>query len=60
MIRYIKNTIKIRLNFEWVANLKNLLSYSLVNYIDSNFAKDLEDYNLVIGYYFFYDRVIVL
>lgn len=39
--------------------LKDFLPYSLKSFADSNFAKDFGDYNLVIGYYFFLNKIVV-
>lgn len=38
---------------------RDLSSYGLVGYADSNFARDLGDWKSVIGYYFFPNRAIV-
>ena len=38
----------------------DLVSYSLIEYANSNFAKDSIDQKMVIKYYFFLNEVIVL
>ena len=40
--------------------VKNSLSYGLIGYADSKFAKDLKDYKLVMGYFFFFNGAIIL
>lgn len=51
-----------RLIFDWELAeqlLKNILLYKLVSYIDSNFARDLKDWKLIIGYCFFLNEAVV-
>lgn len=46
VVRYMKETIKMGLTFGLKTTeqlLKDLLPYRLINYIDSDFARDLED-----------------
>lgn len=40
-------------------SIKSLL-FELIEYGDSNYVKDLEDRKLVIGYYYFINKVIIL
>ena len=40
--------------------IRNLLFYRLSGYINSNFAWNLKDLKLVIGYYLFLNGVVVL
>lgn len=57
-----KETIKIRLIFGQKSTkqlLKYLLLYRLIDYVNCNFAKDLKDQKLVIGYCFFLNGDII-
>lgn len=38
---------------------KNLLLYNLINYINSNIARDPKDYKSIIGYFFFLNKVVL-
>ena len=45
---------------KWLEQLpKDLLLYGLVDYADSNFARNPENKKLVMGYYFFLNRAMV-
>lgn len=61
IVRNLKGIMNIDLIFSWeIANhlLKKLPPYGLVKYLDSNFARDLENWKSVISYYFFLNRVV--
>lgn len=63
VVRYLKDTIDIGLIFS--QETANCLSkepppFGLVGYANNNFAGGLEDQRLVMGYYFFLNRAIVL
>lgn len=38
---------------------KDLLSYGLINFVDSNFIRDPKDYKSVMNYYFFLNRIVI-
>lgn len=62
VVRYLKDIMDMSLIFGWkIANhlLRKPPPYSLVGYADSNFAGDLEDRKLVLGYCFFINGAVV-
>lgn len=38
----------------------NPLLYSLIGYVDSNFANNFKDQKLIMEYYYFFNRVVIL
>lgn len=57
-----KKTIEMVLIYgqEFINQLLNYLSpYRHIRYADSNFARDLENQKLVIGYYFFLSGAVI-
>lgn len=62
VVRYLKRNIIMRLIFGQ-ASIKQLPRdsppYGLVSYADSNFAKDLEDLQLVMSYCFFINKAVI-
>ncbi len=62
VVRYLKGTIEMGLIFgQETANchLREAPPYGLIGYADSNFAGDLENRKLVMGYSFFLNRAVV-
>ncbi len=62
VVRHLKRTIKMRLIFGQKSKAqlpRDLLPYELIDYVNSNFAEDLENRKSVIGYYFFLNRSVI-
>lgn len=59
VVRYLKRIIEMGLIFGQEINSKSLALYRLIEYGDSNFAREPEDKKSVMGYYFFLNRAIV-
>ena len=62
VVKYLKETTNMDLIFGW--KLINQLSkdpppYGLLGYVDNNFIIDSEDWNSVMGYYFFINRAVI-
>lgn len=59
VVWYLKGTMNLEFLYGQII-VKDSFPYSLISYIDSNFARDPEDCKLLIDYYFFLNRTIVL
>lgn len=61
VVRYLKGIIEMELTFgqEQERLPRDLLSYRLIGFANSNFARDPEDRKSVMGYCFFLNRVVV-
>lgn len=58
IFQYLKDMMQLDLMYGQI--VIDLVSYSLIEYANSNFAKDSIDQKMVIKYYFFLNEVIVL
>lgn len=59
VVRYLKGKMHLRLVYNIASDINSQLLYGLIKYVNSNYAGNLEDYKLVIRYYFFINRAIV-
>lgn len=63
VVKYLKGIIKMGLIFSWESielPFRDLLSYKLIGYVDSNFVGDSEYWKSVMSYYFFQNKAVVL